>query len=63
MLGGMAIHEDDKLRLQRELGQLVINHLGAVPLNLDEFEIHAAEMRDAKCEEKPVDYPEFQHLG
>lgn len=48
VLGGMAIHEDDTLRLQRELDQLVINHLGTVPLNLDEFEIHAAEMRNAK---------------
>ncbi|MGH3684609.1 MAG: DUF3800 domain-containing protein [Pseudonocardiaceae bacterium] len=48
VLGGLAIHEDDTSNLQRELDQLVISHLDVVPLNLDEFEIHAAEMRNAK---------------
>lgn len=42
VLGGMAIHEDDTSRLQRDLDQLVISRLGRVPLNLDEFELCAA---------------------
>lgn len=48
VLGGLAIHEDDTSRLQRDLDQLVISHLGRVPLNLDEFELHAGDMRNAK---------------
>ena len=48
VLGGLAIHEDDTLRLQRSLDSLVIEHLARVPLNLDEYELHAAEMRSAK---------------
>ena len=48
VLGGLAIHEDDTLRLQRSLDSLVVEHLVRVPLNLDEYELHAAEMRNAK---------------
>lgn len=54
VLGGLAIHEDDAARLQKQLDQLVIKHLGRVPPNLDEFELHAAEMRNAK-KPKPTD--------
>ena len=48
VLGGMAIHEDDATRLQKELDQIVIEKLGRVPPNLDEYEVHASEMRNAK---------------
>lgn len=48
VLGGAAIHEDDAHRLQRQLDDLVIAHLGRVPPNLDEYELHAGEMRNAK---------------
>lgn|GEM_PF-359415 len=48
VLGGAAIHEDDAHTLQRILDQLVIKHLGRVPLNLDEYELHAGELRNAK---------------
>lgn len=48
VLGGAAIHEDDAQRLQRQLDDLVIEHLGRVPPNLDEYELHAGEMRNAK---------------
>lgn len=48
VLGGVAIHEDDAQRLQRQLDDLVIEHLGRVPPNLDEYELHAGEMRNAK---------------
>jgi hypothetical protein len=48
VLGGLAIHEDDAPRLQRALDSLVTKHLGRVPLNLDEYELHAGEMRNAK---------------
>lgn len=48
VLGGIAIHEDDAASMQRALDQLVIRHLGRVPVNLDEFELHAVEMRNAK---------------
>lgn len=48
ILGGMAIHEDDAAQLQTDLDQLVIRHLGKVPLNLEEYELHAAELRNAK---------------
>ena len=51
VLGGLAIHEDDASRLQQALDTLVIDHLERVPPNLDEYELHAAEMRNAK---KPV---------
>lgn len=48
VLGGLAIHEDDAARLQKALDTLVIEHLERVPPNLDEYELHAAEMRNAK---------------
>lgn len=48
VLGGVAVHEDDAQSLQRQLDQLVIKHLGRVPVNLDEYELHAGEMRNAK---------------
>lgn len=48
VLGGMAIHEDDAARLQKELDQIVIEQLDRVPPNLDEYEVHASEMRNAK---------------
>lgn len=48
VLGGLAIHESDARRLQRDLDALVVRHLGRRPQNLDEFELHAAEMRNAK---------------
>jgi hypothetical protein len=48
VLGGIAVHEDDAARLQKELDELVIARLGRVPPNLDEYEIHASEMRNAK---------------
>jgi hypothetical protein len=48
VLGGVAIHEDDAHRLQKSLDDLVISELGRVPPNLDEYELHAAEMRNAK---------------
>jgi len=48
LFGGLAIHEDDAVRLQRSLDSLVIEHLARVPLNLYEYELHAAEMRNAK---------------
>lgn len=48
VLGGVAVHEDDAQRLQQQLDELVIKHLGRVPPNLDEYELHAGEMRNAK---------------
>jgi hypothetical protein len=48
VLGGVAIHEDDAAKLQTELDQLVIRHLGKAPLNLEEYELHASELRNAK---------------
>jgi len=48
VLGGVAVHEDDAQHLQQQLDQLVIKHLGRVPPNLDEYELHAGEMRNAK---------------
>lgn len=48
VLGGLAIHEDDASRLQQALDTLVVDHLQRVPPNLDEYELHAAEMRNAK---------------
>lgn len=48
VLGGVAIHEDDTARLQRALDDRVIEHLGRVPVNLEEYELHAGEMRNAK---------------
>jgi hypothetical protein len=53
VLGGLAIHEDDAARMQRELDKLVIDHLRRSPLNLDEYELHAHELRNAK---KPLDF-------
>lgn len=48
VLGGIAIHEDDAERFQSDLDQVVIDGLGRVPANLEEYEIHASEMRNAK---------------
>lgn len=48
VLGGVAVHEDDAQALQQQLDELVIKHLGRVPPNLDEYELHAGEMRNAK---------------
>lgn len=48
VLGGLAVHEDDTVKMQKELDQLVVDHLAVIPPNLDEFEIHAGEMRNAK---------------
>lgn len=48
VLGGLAIHEDDAASLQKDLDEVVIRHLGRVPTNLDEYEIHAAELRNAR---------------
>lgn len=48
VLGGVAIHEDDATRLQKSVDALVVKHLGRIPPNLDEYELHASEMRNAK---------------
>lgn len=48
VLGGVAVHEDDAVRLQKDLDQIVIDQLGRVPPNLDEYEVHASEMRNAR---------------
>lgn len=48
VLGGAAIHEDDAQVLQEQLDHLVIRHLSRTPPNLDEYELHAGEMRNAK---------------
>lgn len=48
VLGALAIHEDDAARLQKQLDDLVIKALGHVPVNLEEYELHAGEMRNAK---------------
>lgn len=47
VLGGLAVHEDDAERLQKELDQVVIDALGRVPSNLEEWELHASEIRNA----------------
>lgn len=48
VLGGVAIHEDDATRMQKLIDGIVVKHLGRIPPNLDEYEIHASEMRNAK---------------
>lgn len=48
VLGGMAIHEDDAALMQKALDDLVVAHLARVPVNLEEYELHASEMRNAK---------------
>lgn len=48
VLGAMAIHEDDAAIMQKALDALVVKHLGRVPLNLEEYELHASELRNAK---------------
>ncbi|WP_368086580.1 DUF3800 domain-containing protein [Leifsonia sp. CL154] len=53
VLGGIAIHEDDAAVLQAHLDKLVIKHLGRVPVNLEEYEIHAHELRNAKKPKVP----------
>lgn len=53
VLGGIAIHEDDAALMQKALDELVIKHLGRVPLNLEEYELHAHELRNAKKPKTP----------
>ncbi|NEM91985.1 DUF3800 domain-containing protein [Galbitalea soli] len=48
VLGAMAIHEDDAALMQKALDDLVVRHLSRVPVNLEEYELHASEMRNAK---------------
>jgi hypothetical protein len=48
VLGGIAIHESEAQRLQKALDALVVEKLGRIPPNLDEYELHASEMRNAK---------------
>lgn len=48
VLGAIAVHEGDAQRFQRALDALVVKKLGSRPANLDEYELHAAEMRNAK---------------
>ena len=48
VLGGLAIHEDDASRLQNALDDVVVSVLGRIPSNLDEYEIHASELRNAR---------------
>jgi hypothetical protein len=48
VLGGIAIHEDDAQRLQVALDELVSQKLGRIPPNLEEYELHASELRNAK---------------
>lgn len=52
VLGGIAVHENDAERFQSAMDQIVIDGLGRVPTNLEEYEIHASEMRNAR---KPRD--------
>lgn len=48
VLGGIAIHESDTQSFQRALDSLVAKRLERIPPNLDEYELHASEMRNAK---------------
>jgi hypothetical protein len=48
VLGGIAIHENDAATLQKRIDDVVVKNLGRIPPNLDEYEIHASEMRNAK---------------
>lgn len=48
VLGGVALHEDDAATLQLQLDKLVIGRIGRVPVNLEEYELHAGEMRNPK---------------
>lgn len=48
VLGGAALHEGDAATLQLQLDNLVISRVGRVPVNLEEYELHAGEMRNAK---------------
>lgn len=52
-LGGLAIHEDDAARLQLRLDEIVIDALGRIPPNLDEYELHVSDMRNAKKPDRP----------
>jgi len=54
VLGGIAIHESDTQPFQQTLDSLVISRLGRVPPNLDEYELHASEMRNAKKPKAPA---------
>lgn len=46
VIGGIAVHEQDSQSLQRALDNCVQRHLGS--LQVDHYELHAAEMRNAK---------------
>jgi Protein of unknown function (DUF3800) len=48
VLGAIAVHENDAARLQKVLDDLITAHLGRVPVNLEEYELHAVELRNAK---------------
>ncbi len=48
VLGALAIHESDTTRLQKKLDQVVIEYLERAPVNLEEYELHASELRNAK---------------
>lgn len=48
VLGGLAVHEGDAQRLQTQIDRVVAEGLGRIPPNLDEYELHASEMRNAK---------------
>ncbi|KAA1380487.1 DUF3800 domain-containing protein [Aeromicrobium fastidiosum] len=54
VLGGVAIHEDDAQILQTALDKIVSQHLDRIPPNLDEYELHASEMRNAKKPASPT---------
>jgi hypothetical protein len=53
ILGGIAVHEDDAQRLQTEIDAVIAQELGRIPPNLDEYELHASEMRNAKKPPQP----------
>lgn len=48
VLGGVAIYEDDAQRLQVALDNLIATKLGRIPPNLEEYELHASELRNAR---------------
>lgn len=52
ILGGLAVHEDDAQNLQTQVDTMISARLGRIPPNLEEYELHASEMRNAK---KPRD--------
>lgn len=48
VLGGIAIHESDAQPLQVALDALVAQKLGRIPPNLEEYELHGSELRNAR---------------